>query len=98
MPRSGRPLRACAHRAGVASAPIAALEPAAVALARWPERGTWQPAGPLDIHPITPRWQVGPAAPRSEDAYRIEAAGPGRHHVALCDPVECFLVASVMAH
>ncbi|HEY5935162.1 MAG TPA: DUF6056 family protein [Kofleriaceae bacterium] len=92
----GRPIRACAHRAGATIAPIVWIE--RVGRRTWRllvELDAWQPAGSIEVHAITPGWTTRAVAANPDGTYRLAADGPRRHHIVVCDPVECFLAGSV---
>ena len=92
----GRPIRACAHRAGATIAPIAWIERAGRHTWRLlVELDTWQPAGPIEVHAITPDWTTRAVPANPDGTYRLEVGGPARHHVVVCDRTECFLAGSV---
>jgi hypothetical protein len=87
----GRPVLACAHRGDEVIEPRAVARPAG--RRAWTlslDLAGWRPRGPIDVHALTPGWTVRPAW-ATGDGYQTTAGGPGRHHIVVCDPTECFL-------
>ncbi|HZJ64082.1 MAG TPA: hypothetical protein VFD36_11240, partial [Kofleriaceae bacterium] len=87
----GRPVLVCAHRNGAIVEPRAASRPAGHRT--WQldlDLAGWQPRGPIDVYAITPRWTLRPATV-VDGTTTVDVETPGRHHVLLCDRIECFL-------
>jgi hypothetical protein len=87
----GRPVLVCAHRDGAVIEPRAASHP--TGRRTWQlelDLAGWQPRGAIDVYAITPRWTVRPATV-VDGTTTVDVETPGRHHVLLCDRIECFL-------